>query len=89
MNKSESVYRQKQSIADFIGCECPGMDETVNNSDYDKNIREINSMIAHFIENENKEEVSYWRQMLQEARVAKRHAKKMIADQNRTEEAYT
>ncbi len=89
MNKSEMVYRQNQAVAGFMGFECFGIDEKESIQGYDKNIAEIHDMIAHFIEKENKEEVSYWRQMLQEARVAKRHAKKMIAEKNRTEAAYT
>lgn len=88
MNKSETVYDQKQLIADLIGCECFGIDEDVDISEYDKSIEEINSMISYYITASNKAEVSDWRKMLQQVKVEKRRAKKMIDNKNRMEIAY-
>lgn len=89
MNKSEVVYDQKQLIADLIDCECFGIDEKVNISEYDKSIEEINSMIDYYITVGNEEEVAEWRKMLQQTKVEKRRAKKMIDNSNRMELAYT
>ncbi len=89
MNKSELVYEQKQLIADFIGCECFGIDEDVKLSDYDDSIREITSMISYYIDNGDKKEAAEWRRMLQETKVEKRRAKKMIESKNRMEPVLT
>lgn len=88
MNKSEMVYDQKQLIADLIGCDCFGIDENVGLSEYDEPIKEINCMIQHFLDIGVESEVSFWRKMLQQTRVEKRRAKKMI-DNSRMEVAYT
>lgn len=88
MNKSEMVYDQKQLIADLIGCDCFGIDENMDLSEYDESIEEINGLISWFVAEGNEEEVSFLRQMLQQARVEKRRAKKMI-DNSRMEVAYT
>lgn len=89
MNKSDMVYDQKQLIADFIGCECFGVEENADISEYDKSIEEINSMINYYIADGNEQEVSEWRKILQQAKVEKRRAKKMIDNKNRMEIAYT
>lgn len=83
------VYQQKELIAGLIGCECFGIDENINISDYDKSIEEINSMINYYITVGNDKEVSEWRKMLQQVKVEKRRAKKMIDNKNRMEVAYT
>lgn len=88
MNKSEMVYDQKQLIADLIGCDCFGIDENVDLSEYDESMEEINCMLQHCIGIGDESEVSFWRQMLQQAKVEKRRAKKMI-DNSRMEVAYT
>lgn len=88
MNKSEMVYDQKQLIADLIGCDCFGIDENVDLSEYDKSIEEINCMLQHCIEIGDESEVSFWRKMLQQTKVEKRRAKKMI-ENSRMEVAYT
>lgn len=88
MNKSEAVYDQKQLIADLIGCDCFGIDENVDLSEYDESMEEINCMLQHCIEIGDEKEVSFWRQMLQQTRVEKRRAKKMI-ENSRMEVAYT
>ena len=85
MNKSDAVYEQKQIMADFIGCECYGINENVKLSDYDDAILEIMSMIEYNIDIGDKEEVADWRRMLQQTRVEKRRAKKMIGNNNRME----
>ena len=89
MNKSDMVYFQKQFIAGLIGCKCFGINENIDISEYDKSIEEINSMIAHFIQIGNESEVAEWRRMLQQEKVEKRHAKKMIDNKSRMEIAYT
>lgn len=89
MNKSETIYDQKQLMADFVGCECFGISEDVALLDYDDAILEIMSMIEHCIEIGNKTEVAEWRRMLQQTKVEKRRAKKMIDNKNRLEPALT
>lgn len=88
MNKLDAIYDQKQLIADLIGCECFGIDENVDISEYEKSIEEINSMINYYIADGNEQEVSEWRKMLQQVKVEKRRAK-MIDNKNRMEIAYT
>lgn len=88
MNKSEMVYDQKQLIADLIGCDCFGIGENVDLSEYDESMEEINCMLRHCIDIGDESEVSFWRQMLQQTKVEKRRAKKMI-DNSRMEVAYT
>lgn len=91
MNKSELVYDQKQLIADLIGCECFGIkeNEDIVLSEYDEDINEINCMIQHFIDLGNEKEISEWRKMLQQTKVEKRRAKKLIDNKNRMEIAYS
>lgn len=89
MNKSDAVYEQKQLMADFIGCECFGINENVKPSDYDDAILEIMSMIEYNIDVGDKKEVAEWRRMLQQTRVEKRRAKKMIENNNRMEPVLT
>lgn len=88
MNKSDAVYGQKQLIADLIGCECFGADENTDMSEYDESIEEINSMIGYFIEDGNRKEAAEWRKMLQQVKVEKRRAKRMIEKRIRTEIAH-
>lgn len=88
MNKSDMIYDQKQIIADLIGCDCFGIDENVDLSEYDESMEEINGMISWYVAKGNQEEVSFWRKMLQQTRVEKRRAKKMI-ENSRMEVAYT
>lgn len=87
-NSSEKVYEQKKFIADFIGCEC-FKNNCKDLHEYDESISEINAMIAHNIEIGDEEEISFWRKMLQQTRVEKRRAKKMIESKNRMEPALT
>ena len=89
MNKADAVYEQKQLMADFIGCECFGINENVKLSDYDDAILEIMTMIEYNIDIGDKEEVADWRRMLQQTKVEKRRAKKMIEDNNRMEPVLT
>lgn len=89
MNKSDRIYEQKQLIADFIGCECFGVDDNIKLSDYDDAILEIMSMIEYYIDVEDNKEVAEWRRMLQQAKVEKRRAKKMIESKNRMVSALT
>ena len=88
MNKSEMAYDQKQLIADLIGCDCFGIDENMDLSEYDESMEEINGMISWYVAEGNQEEVSFWRKMLQQTKVEKRRAKKMI-ENSRMEVAYT
>lgn len=87
-NSSEKIYDQKKLIAEFIGCDCFGtkVDEF---SEYDKSIVEINAMIEHNIRIGNAEEVAQWRAMLQQTKVEKRRAKRMIESNKRMEPALT
>ncbi|MDE6055095.1 MAG: hypothetical protein K2G55_15365 [Lachnospiraceae bacterium] len=89
MNKSDAVYEQKQLMADLIGCECFGINENVKLSDYDDAILEIMSMIEYNIDVGDKKEVAEWRRMLQQTKVEKRRAKKMIENNNRMEPVLT
>lgn len=89
MNKADAVYEQKQLMADLIGCECFGINENVKLSDYDDAILEIMTMIEYNIDIGDKEEVADWRRMLQQTKVEKRRAKKMIEDNNRMEPVLT
>ena len=89
MNKSEKVYEQKQLMADLIGCECFGINENVKPSDYDDAILEIMSMIEYNIDVGDKKEAAEWRRMLQQTKVEKRRAKKMIENNNRMEPVLT
>lgn len=88
MNKSEMVYDQKRLIADLIGCGCFGIDENVDLSKYDESMEEISCMLQYCIDIGDESEVSFWRKMLQQAKVEKRRAKKMI-ENSRMEVAYT
>lgn len=85
MNKADAVYEQKQLMADLIGCECFGINENVKLSDYDDAILKIMTMIEYNIDIGDKEEVADWRRMLQQTKVEKRRAKKMIENNNRME----
>lgn len=87
MNKSEMAYDQTQLMADFIGCDCFGINENVSLSDYDDAIQEIMSMIGHYIDTGNKTEVAEWKRMLQQTKIEKRRAKEMIDHKNRMEAA--
>ena len=89
MNKADAVYEQKQLMADLIGCECFGINENVKLSDYDDAILEIMTMIEYNIDIGDKEEVADWRRMLQQTKVEKRRAKKMIKNNNRMESVLT
>lgn len=89
MNTSDMVYDQKKWMAEFIGCACFGIREPVNLSDYEDSIAEIQSMIGYYIATGNTREVSEWRKMLQQVRVEKRRAKKMIEKKSRMETAHT
>ena len=87
-NSAEKTYDQKKFIAEFIGCDCFEA-EVEDLSEYDKSIVEINAMIDHSISVGDVEEISQWRKMLQQTKVAKRRAKKMIESKNRMELALT
>lgn len=87
-NSAEKTYDQKKFIAEFIDCDCFEA-EVEDLSEYDESISEINAMIDHSIMIGNEEEVSNWRKMLQQTKVAKRRAKRMIESKNRTEFALT
>ena len=80
-NSSELAYDQKKFIADFIGCECFESD-VCTLQEYDESIAEINAMIAHNIELGDKKEVKQWRELLQQTKVEKRRAKRMIERKN-------
>ena len=87
-NSAEKTYDQKKFIAEFIGCDC-FESEVEDLSEYDESISEINAMIDHSIMIGDEEEVSQWRKMLQQTKVAKRRAKRMIESKNRMELALT
>lgn len=87
-NSAEKTYDQKKFIAEFIGCDCFEV-EVEDLSEYDESISEINAMIDHSIMIGNEEEVSNWRKMLQQTKVAKRRAKRMIESKSRMELALT
>lgn len=87
-NSAEKTYDQKKFIAEFIGCDCFEA-EVEDLSEYDESISEINAMIDHSIMIGDEEEVSQWRKMLQQTKVAKRRAKRMIENKNRMEFALT
>ena len=89
MNKAETVYNQKQLMADFIGCDCFGISENVALSDYDDAISEIISMIEYCIDIWDKTEVAECRRMLQQTKIEKRRARKMIDNKNRLDPALT
>ena len=89
MNKADAVYEQKQLMADLIGCECFGINENVKLLDYDDAILEIMTMIEYNIDIGDKEEVADWRRMLQQTKVEKRRAKKMIENNSRMEPVLT
>lgn len=83
-NSAEKTYDQKKFIAEFIGCDCFEA-EVEDLSEYDESISEINAMIDHSIMIGDEEEVSQWRKMLQQTKVAKRRAKRMIESKKRME----
>lgn len=87
-NSAEKTYDQKKFIAEFICCDCFEA-EVEDLSEYDESISEINAMIDHSIMIGDEEEVSQWRKMLQQTKVAKRRAKRMIESKNRMELALT
>lgn len=89
MNKLEGVYEQKQLIADLIDCKCFGVEKSADIQEYNNSIAEINSMIQHFIDLNNKKEIAEWRKMLQQEKIEKRRVKEMIDNKNRMEIAYT
>lgn len=88
-SRSDAIYDAKKELASFAGCECCEEEETLDVKEYDKSIAEIQCMIDYFIGMENTEEVSFWRRMLQETKIAKRRAKMRNANINRMEIAYT
>ena len=88
-NSAEKTYDQKKFIAEFICCDCFEAETTDDLSGYDESIEQINAMIDHSIMIGNEEEVSQWRKMLQQTKVAKRRAKRMIESKNRMEFALT
>ena len=88
-NSAEKTYDQKKFIAEFIGCDCFEVETVDDLSEYDKSIAEINAMIDHNISVGDMEEVSNWRKMLQQTKVAKRRAKRMIESKSRMELALT
>lgn len=90
-NSSETAYDRKCFIAEFVECECFNELIMCDNiiEEYNSSINEINAMIAHFIDIKNDEEVAFWRSFLQQTKVAKRRAKKMIEDNNRMGTAYS
>lgn len=59
MNKSDMIYDQKQIIVDLIECDCFGIDENVDLSEYDESMEEINGMISWYVAKGNQEEVSF------------------------------
>lgn len=91
-NHSEQVYEQNRLIAQFIGCEECFEDLSASMEDFDAGIQEIKSMISYYISKQDTKEIAYWRGMLQQAKVEKRHAKKaqtMMEKNNRMEIAFT
>lgn len=88
-NKSEQVYEQKRLYAQLIGCEDCFEDLSLDLKEYDDSIAEIEGMIAYYVSIGNMQEVASWRRMLQQTKVEKRHAKKMIENTKRMEYAFT
>lgn len=76
MNKSDLKYQEKQLMLDFIdpehGC-CGG--EMLDPHEYDESIMDCMGMLQYSIALGDKEEIAFWRRMLQETKVAKRFAK--------------
>lgn len=91
-NHSEYVYEQKRLIAQFIGCEDCFEDLSAGMEDFDGSIYEIEGMIDYCICIGDEKELAYWRRMLQQVKVEKRHAKKvqrMMENNKRMEIAFT
>ena len=85
-NSSELAYDRDNFISDFIGCEC--FQNECNSSKFDESIEQINAMINYCIDIKDEEEISFWRKLLQQTKVAKRRAK-MIENNNTKEFALT
>lgn len=87
-NSSERAYRHKALIADLIECECFYAGEE-SLDDYDEAIADCLAMIDHFVDLRNEEEVAFWRSMLQQTKIEKRHAQKRMIDKKNGEVVYS
>ena len=88
-NTSEMAFDRDILLEELVGC-CPYSvsSSDVPISEWNESIEEIQAMIHHFCDLENDEEVAFWRRMLQQAKVAKRRAKRMI-EESRKELSYS
>ena len=82
-NSSELVYEQRLAIAEFFDVGCAFDDTVYSIDDYNASICEIECLISHFIAVGNMNEVAELRKSLQQAKVAKRRAKKIINELER------
>ena len=73
-NTSESAHDADMFLLNFVGG-CVADNIYVSQEDYTEAILEIESMIQYSIYRGDKEEVRFWRGMLQRTRVEKRRAK--------------
>lgn len=67
-----TLQQQRDFYSDFMGEElCPDQKE-VSKEELDEVILDCQSMLRYSIDLNNKEEVSYWRKLLQENKVQRR-----------------
>lgn len=83
MNRSEAVYTGNKIIAEFIGCDCYCNENSMDISEFDEDIQEIQNMLYHAIDIGDKKITAFWRTQLQKAKVEKRYFIKMIENKKK------
>lgn len=83
-NTSEMAFDRNILLEEFVGC-CPYTNTSfdVSLSEWDESIEDCYGMLHHFSALNDDEEVAFWRRMLQQAKVGKRRAKRMIEESRR------
>lgn len=67
-----TLAAQREFISALFGEECPEPEEECSISDLDEAIADCEAMVRYSIDSNNKEELSYWRKLLQENKVLRR-----------------
>lgn len=67
-----TLQSQREFYSAFYGEELCGNEEPVTEEELDEAIAECKMMIEYSIDRGDKEEISYWRKMLQENKVQRR-----------------
>lgn len=73
VNKKNILEAQREMYFLLFGDECPVEGNSI--SDLDSAIVDCEAMVRYSIDSNNKEELSYWRKLLQENKVLRRQMK--------------